>query len=65
MEKLLEKLFDLDVSGLKPGQILIYDNYIIYDNYKGEWKNIFFDKKEQLKHERKQKLDKLNANKIS
>ena len=57
MEKLLEKLFDLDVSGLKPGQILIYD--------KGEWKNIFFDKKEQLKHERKQKLDKLNANKIS
>lgn len=65
MEKLLEKLFDLDVCGLKPGQILIYDNYIIYDNYKGEWKNIFFDKKEQLKHERKQKLDKLNANKIS
>lgn len=59
MEKLLEKLFDLDVCGLKPGQILIYDNY------KGEWKNIFFDKKEQLKHERKQKLDKLNANKIS
>jgi len=44
----------VDIKNSKPGMVLAWNGE------KGFWKPLFFDAKEQLKYERKEKLLKLN-----